>query len=63
MSDLKPCPFCGGDADIMLDEVGVFVEYLPCCQSCDGMIERWFNTEEEAAAAWNRRAENGGKDG
>lgn len=59
MNNLKPCPFCGGEAEIMVDELAG--KYLPYCETCDGMIERWFNTEEEAAAAWNRRAtENGG---
>lgn len=57
---LKQCPFCGGEAVIMLDELEPLnIKYLPCCETCDGMIEHWFSTEAEATAAWNRRANDG----
>lgn len=52
--ELKRCPFCGGEAAI-LHYLGD--GYLPHCTECDGMIEKWFNTPEEAFEAWNRRAE------
>lgn len=49
---LKPCPFCGSDADFTnVAGGGVFIE----CQSCHGegpMFER----DRQAIAAWNRRA-------
>lgn len=54
--ELKRCPFCGGEAAILHyheDDV-----YLPHCTECDGMIEKWFDTPEEAFEAWNRRATN-----
>lgn len=31
-------------------------EYLAACTECDGMVERWRETEEEAVEQWNRRA-------
>ena len=33
-------------------------EYLAACTECDGMVERWRETEEEAVEQWNRRANN-----
>ena len=30
-------------------------EYLVACAECDGMVERWRETEEEAVEQWNRR--------
>lgn len=52
---LKRCPFCNGDAAI-LHYLGD--GYLPHCSNCDGMIEKWFETPEEALDAWNRRVNN-----
>lgn len=62
MAELKPCPFCGGEAFIrvipphkhflvnMPDyKGGAFVECVNC--SC-GIAE---DTKEEAIKAWNRR--------
>ena len=62
MSDLKPCPFCGGKASIR-NLCGI---YWVGCDSCKGNnsdahqccagCARAFDTPEKAAAAWNRRA-------
>ena len=52
MSELKNCPFCGGKVEILHYEND---GYLPTCTKCDGMIEKWHSTKEEAIAAWNRR--------
>lgn len=52
--EMKKCPFCGGDGTLNhYPDDG----YLPMCSKCDGMVEKWFKTEEEAIAAWNSRVE------
>lgn len=50
--ELKPCPFCGNEAELTHYEVD---GYLPHCTRCDGMIEHWFSEKEEAIKAWNKR--------
>ena len=50
---LKPCPFCGGKAEILNYSED---EWLVHCVICDGMVERWRKTEKEAIEQWNRRA-------
>lgn len=56
MEKLKPCPFCGGKAEMLINEYNDSrKEYLVACAECDGMVERWRETEEEAVEQWNRR--------
>ncbi len=50
--NLLPCPFCGGAAEMLHYESD---GYLVLCPACQGMVENWVLTEEEAAAVWNRR--------
>lgn len=57
MTELKPCPFCGGEAEIKhVDwfEPGNYA-YGAKCEKC-GAESRIGDTEAEAIAAWNTRA-------
>lgn len=54
MSELKRCPFCGGEAETELCGIGVFQHW---CVWCDcGVLLQDHKTEAEAIEAWNRRA-------
>lgn len=48
---LKPCPFCGGEAEILQTAGHTFCVR---CSDCDTSGGHYF-TEEDAAAAWNHR--------
>lgn len=52
--DLKPCPFCGGEAEIYGNEVVVFVG----CKECTCITE--WNDDISAERGWNKRV---GQDG
>ena len=60
MPELKPCPFCGGEAEIAMN-----LEYGLVDISCENMGCRgWacclnYKSEKEAREAWNRRVEDG----
>ena len=72
MSELLPCPFCGGEAVTVHDEWTVLIEgkedyrhdwYVGCdprsmlgCMGSLHNMETGFDTEEQAIAAWNTRA-------
>ena len=67
MSALRPCPFCGGEAQIMEaapedNRHILFRHFSVKCKSCKVIIGNvihgetdFFDTPEQAAAAWNRR--------
>jgi hypothetical protein len=50
---LKPCPFCGGEAEIWqeFDQL-----WRPMCTQCDVMIALCYKSAEDAARTWNTRA-------
>lgn len=53
--ELKPCPFCGGRAILRRDSSGCYVK----CNNgmCKVMSTTWYyDKEDEAITAWNRRA-------
>lgn len=48
--ELKPCPFCGGDANIVSREEGItFIT----CKDC--YAEMFGSTKESAIKQWNTR--------
>lgn len=52
--ELKPCPFCGGEAEFNSDEFGEGV----CCKSCGATLHNGVYGEEWrrlASADWNAR--------
>lgn len=51
--ELKPCPFCGGEAV----ERGHNVVWIRC-RECGAETKAWCSSEQ-AKEAWNRRADNG----
>lgn len=55
MVDMKPCPFCGGEA-VMCGFQDEMMHYVKCrdCGACSDGAQL---STETAAAAWNRRAE------
>ena len=67
MAELKPCPFCGGDARLQTKkrykDKRAFPEYRVIdtnTECCVFPVTRWCKTETEAVKAWERR--NGGKE-
>ena len=55
MSDLKPCPFCGGEAFTYSMETWWVSHACDCLGKYIGTKEH--QTESEAIAAWNSRAD------
>lgn len=61
MNDLKPCPFCGGEAE--WDEKNKALQCSKCLAtilSSGGILRKWFDESgyrAYMAALWNRRVE------
>ena len=59
MTDLRECPFCGGEAKPKEDVLSRYsdkVWHLVECTSCSASTN-WHETKQRAVAAWNRRAD------
>lgn len=57
MDELRPCPFCGGEATLSEDDGGYLVD-CGVCGAAVGYFGRGLPDARGAAvAAWNRRAE------
>jgi Lar family restriction alleviation protein len=62
-AELKPCPFCGGEAELSLGKTGDGKDwhYLECSE-CEAMgprvqyAEHNIAIKDALAEAWNRRA-------
>lgn len=60
--ELKPCPFCGGAAEIYeTPHVPRGTDYTPRCKnpSCCGRLSKKWAERETAVIMWNRRTDNG----
>ena len=52
--ELKPCPFCGGNAKAEKETYGIW--WRVKCQNCPCEVGRnWFGTKAKVVEAWNRR--------
>lgn len=59
---LKPCPFCGGDAEIAMHHSGVMFRLTHRCRVVGQISLDWAGNAERLAAAWNTRHEEGQKE-
>ena len=55
MSELKPCPFCGGEAKVSRDVTCGYETFWVHCLECHSQAN-YGHTEAEAIAVWNTRA-------
>lgn len=66
MDELRHCPFCGGEAEVVHHKF--FSEHLKAwktesygvkCKNCHTSGYQFWGTEKQAIKAWNRRVDNG----
>lgn len=60
--ELKPCPFCGGEAhcesNLNARAENVYMEYFSIvCQACWFRMDRLCTSQDDAIKGWNKRAE------
>lgn len=55
----KPCPFCGGKAEIIIFNIEYGTVTVGCTnEECDITMGKAFFSDKEAIQHWNRRASN-----
>ena len=54
MAELKPCPFCVGEAKVQ----SFPHNHTVYCTVCNARVQVFLPTREKAIEAWNRRADN-----
>lgn len=59
MTELKPCPFCGGKAKIMKMGYPHWIYCLDCGARVHGRVVGEKEGEEASIKAWNRRTKDG----
>ena len=57
MSDLKPCPFCGGEAEVIFDGDGEISAVAVKCKDCGIMTTHYLDDARKAIEAWNSQAD------
>ena len=56
-TNLKPCPFCGGEAELRIVGIGGYDTAREIrCPRC-GCGTDYYDDSQEATEAWNRRVE------
>lgn len=56
ISDILPCPFCGGEAKIYNVGIGWYKVHCADYDCIGSNAEKIMSTREDAARVWNRRA-------
>lgn len=54
MTELKPCPFCGGEARLV-EPMGLMSWCVDCPNPSCQVMGRMSGDKDKAVAAWNRR--------
>lgn len=60
MSELKKCPFCGGEAllrERYINGTANIKHYRRECRHCKATFANWYRSIKKADEAWNRRAQ------
>lgn len=58
--NLKPCPFCGGEAKLYAGKINFYPydhRFRVWCSKCNAM-SNLFRTKDEALASWNWRVDH-----